>query len=302
MSLPGRPKRESLSAQREDRPVGAPDRAKRESPSAQRDGSPINESTGELLLLPTLLGDSVPERVLPAETIARARATTMFLAENAKSARAFLKAVAHPQPLASLTVIEIGHDPDPRRFDEWLAPATEGRDIALLAEAGCPAVADPGAGLVARAHQLGLRVRPLVGPSSLLLALMAAGMNGQRFRFVGYLPQDRQELVATIGALERASGGEETQLFIETPYRNERLLQALLDHARPDTQLAVAVDLATDDERVLSLPVSGWRALPAEKRPALARRPAVFALLAGAGVQRRPDSATGGRASRSGRQ
>ncbi len=242
----------------------------------------MSDSPGALLLLPTLLGESAPERVLPGETLALARATTVFLAENAKSARAFLKVIAHPQPIASLAVTEIGHAPDARLFDEWLAPAVDGRNVALLSQAGCPAVADPGAGLVARAHQLGLRVRPLVGPSSLLLALMAAGMSGQRFRFVGYLPQHRQALIAAIGELERASRGEETQLFIETPYRNERLLQALLEHARHDTQLAVAVDLTTDTERVLSLPISGWRALPAEARPALARRPAVFALMAAA--------------------
>ncbi|MCU0765412.1 MAG: SAM-dependent methyltransferase [Burkholderiaceae bacterium] len=237
-------------------------------------------AAGSLLLLPTLLGGTPPGRALPEQTLAAARQTTIFLAENAKSARAFLKRIGHPQPIDRLAVTEIGHDPDPRLFDGWLQPALAGRDVALLAEAGCPAIADPGAGLVARAHRLGLRVRPLVGPSSLLLALMAAGMNGQRFRFVGYLPQDRHALPAAIAALERASRGDETQLFIETPYRNERLLQALLDHARGDTQLAVAVDLTTDDERVVSLPVSGWRSLPAAQRPALARRPAVFALMA----------------------
>jgi len=256
--------------------------------------------SGSLLLLPALLGDAPPERVLPAETLALARATTVFLVENAKSARAFLKRIAHPQPIASLSLTEIGHSPDPQRLDEWLRPAIEGRDVALLSEAGCPAVADPGAGLVARAHRLGLRVRPLVGPSSLLLALMSAGMSGQRFRFVGYLPQDRQALGSVIAELERASGGEETQLFIETPYRNERLLQALLDHARGDTQLAVAVDLTTDDERVLSLPVSAWKAMPEAARPSLARRPAVFALMAAA-VQA-PIPSGRGRTPSSGRQ
>ncbi len=262
----------------------------------------MSGSPGALLLLPTLLGETPPERVLPAETIEAARKTTIFLAEDARSARAFLKAIAHPRPIASLTVIEIGHAPDRRYYDEWLAPTRDGFDVALLSEAGCPAVADPGSGVVARAHQLGLRVRPLVGPSSLLLALMATGMSGQRFRFVGYLPQDRPALVAAIAALEHASRGEETQLFIETPYRNERLLQALLEHARPDTQLAVAVDLTTEAERVLSLPVSDWKSLAPASRPALARRPAVFALLAASEVQPAGGSARRGRTSRSGRQ
>jgi len=259
----------------------------------------MSRPTGALLLLPTLIGDAPPERVLPAETLALARATSVFLAEKAKSARAFLKAIDHPQPMASLSVTEIGHEPDQLQFDQWLQPAIEGRDVALLSEAGCPAVADPGAGLVARAHGLGLRVRPLVGPSSLLLALMSSGMSGQRFRFVGYLPQDRQALAATVAELERASRGEETQLFIETPYRNERLLQALLEHCRPDTRLAVAVDLTSDAERVLSLPIAEWRSLAAEARPTLDRRPAVFALMAAA--QPRVPSLRG-RASASGRQ
>lgn len=257
---------------------------------------------GALLLLPALLGDAPASRVLPEETMALARATTVFLAENARSARAFLKSIGHPLPIASLDISEIGHAPDARRYDEWLAPAVAGRDIALLAEAGCPAVADPGAGLVARAHELGLRVRPLVGPNSLLLALMASGMSGQRFRFVGYLPQDRHALAVAIGELERASGGEETQLVIETPYRNERLLQALIDHARPDTRLALAVDLTTETEEIVALPVSAWRVLPLKLRPQLARRPAVFALLSSAAVQRPSVLAGRGRTPASGRQ
>jgi len=263
----------------------------------------MTRAPGALLLLPTLLGESPPGRALPAETLALARATRRFLAENARSARAFLKAIAHPEPIASLAIVEIGHAPAPARYDEWLQPALAGEDIALLSEAGCPAVADPGAGLVARAHEVGLRVRPLVGPSSLLLALMASGTSGQRFRFVGYLPQERDALAAAIAALECDSGGEETQLFIETPYRNERLLAALLQHARADTRLAVAVDLTTEAERIVSLPVAAWRALPPASRPALDRRPAVFALLSamaprGGAMPQRPPAVRGAERSR----
>ena len=257
----------------------------------------MNPDPGALLLLPTLLGATAPEQALPAVTLNLARATSIFLAESAKSARAFLKAIGHPQPIARLTVVEIGHRPDRRLIDGWLAPLLDGHDVALLSEAGCPAIADPGADIVARAHQRGLRVRPLVGPSSLLLALMASGMSGQRFRFVGYLPQDREALATAIAELERASAGEETQLFIETPYRNERLLQALVEHCRAETTLAVAVDLTTDDERILSLPIAQWRALPLQAQPQLARRPAVFALMTAPAVH----SATC-RAPRSGRQ
>jgi 16S rRNA (cytidine1402-2'-O)-methyltransferase len=253
--------------------------------------------SGALLLLPTLIAECGPDRVLPAATIAAARGTGHFLAESAKSARAFLARIGHPQRLANLTIAEIGHAPDPRHFDQWLQPIVAGNDVALLSDAGCPAVADPGAGIVERAHELGLRVRPLVGPSSLLLALMASGMNGQRFRFVGYLPQDRTALASALHELERLSRDGETQLFIETPYRNERLLQAIVAHCRPDTRLAVAVDLTGDAERALSLPIGGWKALAAAARPDLSRRPAVFALSAA-----QTGSAQGARRSPSGRQ
>jgi 16S rRNA (cytidine1402-2'-O)-methyltransferase len=246
---------------------------------------------GALLLLPTPIAAAAPERALPASTLAAARATERFLAENAKSARAFLKSIGHPKPIASLAIAEIGHTPDARSFDDWLRPIKSGADVALLSEAGCPAIADPGAGIVARAHDLGLIVRPLVGPSSLVLGLMASGMGGQRFRFVGYLPQERGALVSALGELERASRGGETQLFIETPYRNERLLQVLLEHCRPDTRLAVAVDLTGDGEQVLSLTLARWKSLPADGRPALGRRPAVFALSAA-----QPDAASARRA------
>jgi len=250
---------------------------------------------GRLLLLPTPIAATAPDEVLPPPTLAAARATGHFLAENAKSARAFLKAVGHPQPVSSLHIVEIGHAPDPAEFDAWLQPALDGFDLALLSEAGCPAVADPGAGIVARAHELGLPVLPLVGPSSLLLTLMGSGMSGQRFRFVGYLPQDRGELAAALVGLEAASRSGETQLIIETPYRNERLLDDILASCRPDTRLAIAVDLTAAGGRTLSLPIARWKALAAGDRPALSRRPAVFALCAAQPAGR-------GRCAASGRQ
>jgi 16S rRNA (cytidine1402-2'-O)-methyltransferase len=233
---------------------------------------------GRLLLLPTPLGPSAPDSVLPAEVIATARATRHFLAERAKSARAFLQAVGHPTPLRELHIVEIGHQPDAARLDAWLQPAQQGDDVAIVTEAGCPGVADPGATIVARAHELGIPVRPLVGPSAILLALMASGLNGQRFRFVGYLPQAGDELAAAIAALEKQSRDGETQLLIETPYRNERLFAALLHHCAADTRITVAVELTTPAEYVVTRTAAAWRALGS--RPALAKRPAVFALLA----------------------
>lgn len=238
--------------------------------------------TGTLYLLPTPLAAGTALATLPPPTVAIARRLDYFLAESAKSARAFLKEVGHPRPIAELRIVEIGHHPDPAAIDAWLAPLAGGVDAAIVSEAGCPGVADPGAGIVARAHSLGLRVRPLVGPSSLLLALMASGLNGQSFRFVGYLPQEPQALARRLRALERDSRGGETQLWIETPYRNERLLDAVLAHCAPDSRLALAIDLGSATECVLSRPIAAWRALGAAGRPSLHRRPTVFALLAAA--------------------
>jgi len=231
---------------------------------------------GRLYLLPTLLGADGTDD-LPPRTVTVARQVRHFLAEDAKSARAFLKAIGHPDPIAGLSIVEIGHEPPAERLDDWLAPLAAGHDVAVVAEAGCPAVADPGAGLVARAHALGHRVVPLVGPSALLLALMAAGLNGQAFRFVGYLPTLR----AVLQTLERRSAAEsETQLFIETPYRNARLFDMVLAACAPGVRLAVATDLTLPDEAIAMRTVAQWRALAPAQRPRLERRPTVFALLA----------------------
>jgi 16S rRNA (cytidine1402-2'-O)-methyltransferase len=240
---------------------------------------------GTLYLLPTPIAQVPADDVLPARTLAVARRLEYFLAEDAKSARAFLKAVAHPRPLAELRIAEIGHAPDPARSDEWLRPLLDGLDAGIVAEAGCPAVADPGANLVAHAHALQLPVVPLVGPSSLVLTLMASGLNGQAFRFVGYLPQDAALLAARLRELEQASRAGETQLFIETPYRNERLFDAVVSVCAPATRLALAVDLTAPDAFIATRTIAEWRAQPASRRPPLQRRPAVFALLA-ASVQR----------------
>lgn len=236
---------------------------------------------GTLYLLPTLIAEVPAEDVLPAGTLAVARRLDRFIAENAKSARAFLKAIAHPRPLAQLRIVEIGHAPDPARCDEWLGPLLDGIDAAIVSEAGCPGIADPGAQLVARAHALHVPVVPLVGPSALLLALMASGLNGQSFRFVGYLPQDAGVLAARLRELENASRAGETQLFIETPYRNERLFAAALAACAPETRLTLAVDLTAPDARIATRTIAEWRALPDARRPPLHRHPAVFALLAG---------------------
>jgi 16S rRNA (cytidine1402-2'-O)-methyltransferase len=187
--------------------------------------------------------------------------------------------------MQQLDIVEIGHAPDAGRIDEWLRPLLQGHDVALVAEAGCPGIADPGATIVARAHELGLQVQPLVGASSILLALMASGLEGQRFRFVGYLPQGQEQCARAIIDLETVSRGGETQIFIETPYRNQRLFENLLRRCSEDTRLTVAVELATPGQFICTRSVAAWRKLEGAQRPSLHNRPAVFLLLA---AERRP--------------
>jgi 16S rRNA (cytidine1402-2'-O)-methyltransferase len=234
--------------------------------------------SGTLFLMPVPLAAGTAAAVLPNGTVAAAHGIDYLLAENAKTARAFLKEIGHPKPIQDLRIVEIGHRPDPASIAHWLAPVIAGTDCAIVSEAGCPGVADPGADIVAHAHRLGIAVRPLVGPSSLLLALMASGMNGQAFRFVGYLPQDAAALTARLRELERSARGGETQLWIETPYRNDRMLDAVLGCCAADTRLLVAADLTGTSEWIRSAPIATWKA-DAAARPTLHRRPAVFGLI-----------------------
>lgn len=193
---------------------------------------------GRLYLIPVPITEGDPAETLPLSTLTVARSCKRFLAENAKSARSFLKSCGHPVAIAELEIIEIGHEPDPAKFSEWLSPVKDGTDTAIVSESGCPAVADPGAGLVKFAQTLGLEVVPFVGPSSILLTLMASGMNGQRFRFLGYLPVHEDERRQAILSLEKESRTTgETELFIETPYRNNRILEALATTLAADTRI-----------------------------------------------------------------
>jgi 16S rRNA (cytidine1402-2'-O)-methyltransferase len=232
---------------------------------------------GTLYLLPTALGDAPWQAYLPAETRQTACSLTCFIAENAKTARAELKRIGHPSPLRDIAIEQLPEKPTPSEIDRLLAPVLADRNVGLVSEAGCPGVADPGALLVRRAHELGIPVRPLVGPSSLLLALMASGLEGQRFAFHGYLPAREPERSARIVELEKESRRcGQTQIFIETPYRNAALFQALLAACRPDSRLCVATDLTLAGETVLTRNVADWRRTPA---PTLDRRPTVFLLL-----------------------
>lgn len=232
---------------------------------------------GTLYLLPTALGDASWDVYLPAETRRIACRLTCFIAENAKTARAELKRIDHPTPLRDIAIEQLAERLTPSEIDRLLAPLLAERDVGLVSEAGCPAVADPGALLVRRAHELGIAVRPLVGPSSLLLALMASGLEGQRFAFHGYLPAREPERSTRITELEKESRRcDQAQIFIEAPYRNAALFNALLATCRPESRLCVATDLTLPEEKVTTRNIADWRRAPA---PMLDRRPTVFLLL-----------------------
>lgn len=235
-------------------------------------------ATGTLYLIPVSLGPAPLTLTTPTEVTSRARSLDYFVVENAKTARAELKRFKHPAPLRDLDIRELPEKPGHADLDALLAPLLAGRDGGLMSEAGCPAVADPGALLVRRAHERGVTVAPLVGPSSLLLALMASGLNGQSFAFHGYLPIDDEARKRRIRELETESARHSrTQLFIETPYRNDRMLEALKAYCQPNTRLCVARDLTTADEWITTRRIADWQK---QSSPDLAKRPTVFLLLA----------------------
>ncbi|HRH80373.1 MAG TPA: SAM-dependent methyltransferase [Thiobacillaceae bacterium] len=232
-------------------------------------------STGTLYLIPTPLGDTPLDWVLPEETRRVAARLATFIVEHPKTARAFLKQVGTALPLQQLTLLELNEHTPKAALVPLLQPLLEGRDVGLLSEAGCPAVADPGADLVRMAHRHGVRVKPLVGPSSILLALMASGLVGQRFAFHGYLPAKPEERAKSLRELEkRAEREDAVQVFIETPYRNRAMLDTLVAACRPDTWLTLAWDLSTDTEGIATRRLEEWPTHP----PDIDRRPCVFLL------------------------
>ncbi|WP_341743034.1 SAM-dependent methyltransferase [Azonexus hydrophilus] len=233
---------------------------------------------GTLYLIPVPLGPSAPQDSLHPGVLATVRPLRHFVVEQAKSARAFLKAAGTDLPLQELQLEELNEHSRPDAIDHLLAPLRAGHDVGLLSEAGCPAVADPGADLVALAQRENIRVVPLIGPSSLLLALMASGLNGQRFAFQGYLPAKDIDRSKTLRELEAESRKRrQTQLFIETPYRNRAMFDAILQACQGTTRLCVATDLTLPGEFIRTLTVAQWKK---QTPPEIERRPTVFLLLA----------------------
>jgi 16S rRNA (cytidine1402-2'-O)-methyltransferase len=213
-----------------------------------------------LYLIPVPLGPVSPDACLPPDTLAVARRLDHFIVERAKTARAHLKAMGHPQPIQALRIEELNEHTPAAAIPPLLAPLRAGYDVGLLSEAGCPAVADPGAALVLAAHREGIPVVPLIGPSSILLALMASGLGGQRFAFHGYLPAKEPERSQKIHELERNARKEKaTQLFIETPYRSAALLDALAATLSPETFISVGADLSLPTQLIQTRGAKNWR-------------------------------------------
>ena len=227
-----------------------------------------------LYLIPVTLGETSIEQVLPPYNHEVIMGIRHFVVENIRSARRFLRQTDKAFPIDDCTFFEMGKHADEKQFSQYLQPLRDGKPVGVISEAGCPAVADPGADIVRIAQREGLRVVPLVGPNSMIMAVMSSGLGGQSFAFNGYLPVDASDRAKRLKALESRAWTEgQTQLFIETPYRNEKMFQALLSTLRPQTRLCIAAGITTADEYIRTLPISEWKKT---KLPDLSKIPAIF--------------------------
>lgn len=228
--------------------------------------------TGKLFLIPTTLGDNQALVSLPTSVYEKVAVLDFYIAENEKTARKFIKQLAPEKKQAELSFNILNKHTDPLELQHFLDKAEEGFDIGLLSEAGCPGIADPGAEIVKLAHQKDIKVVPLVGPSSILLTMMASGLNGQNFTFHGYLPIQKQERKQFIRKLESLSvENQQAQIFIETPYRNEKLFADLLSFLHPSTQLCIGCDVTLTTEYIKTKPIHEWKKtkIDIHKRPAI---------------------------------
>lgn len=227
-----------------------------------------------LYLIPVTLGDTPHERVLPQWNAGIVGEIRHFVVEEIRTARRFLRRMDRNFPIDDCTFYEMGKHADPKRFSTYLQPLRQGQSVGVISEAGCPAVADPGALVVELAQQEGLRVIPLVGPSSMIMAVMASGLNGQSFAFNGYLPVDESDKARRIKELEtRAHKEHQTQLFIETPFRNRKMFDTLLRTLNPKTRLCIAAGITTEQEWIKTHSVAQWKKL---QLPDLSKTPAIF--------------------------
>jgi 16S rRNA (cytidine1402-2'-O)-methyltransferase len=216
---------------------------------------------GELYLIPTLLGDTSVDTALPPLVSAVVARLSHFVVEEEKTARRFIKQVCPDRVIRDLHIRCLNEHTNPQEYADLLAPLREGHDLGIISEAGCPAIADPGSDLVSLAHDIGARVHPLVGPCSMILALMGSGFHGQRWRFVGYAPIEDEARRKFIRALEdEVYAAHETQILMDTPYRNQKLLEDMLVACRPETKVCVASALTTDGESIRVKSVKAWRA------------------------------------------
>lgn len=237
-----------------------------------------NAKYGTLYFIPVTMGADNISQVLPPDVVSIAQGLDEFVVENEKTARHFLGAIKHPTPIREITLKTLNKRTDDKEIPELLSTLIAGKDIGLMSEAGCPGIADPGAKLAALAHKKGIRVAPLVGPSSILLSLMASGFNGQRFSFLGYIAVDKAARIKELKAIEQKSRThKETQLFIETPFRNQHLLKDILDNCDNETELCIACNISLPDEFIVTKRIRAWKQA---ELPDLHKKPTVFLLLA----------------------
>lgn len=228
-----------------------------------------------LYLIPTTLGETDLDRILPAYNNEIVNRLDFFIVEDVRTARRFLKKINPATDIDSKTFYVLNQHTRPEEIAGFLKPLSEGREVGVISEAGCPAIADPGADVVAIAQEKGFKVVPLVGPSSILLALMASGFNGQSFAFNGYLPVQPADRTKAIKRLEnRAHNEKQSQIFIETPYRNMKMLQDIISVCQPTTRLCIAADITLETEFIHTKTVNDWK----KQLPDLNKRPCIFIL------------------------
>ena len=232
---------------------------------------------GKIYLIPNTLGDTAVGDVIPPGAIQILHSLDHFIVEDMRNARRFLVKTGYPHKIDNIVFFEFNKHTSPSEIPEFLVPCMDGLDMGIISEAGVPAVADPGALVVKNAHERGIRVVPLTGPSSILMALMASGLNGQNFAFRGYLPVDKRELSSALKDMETRSKREnQTQIFIETPYRNMRLFEEILKICNPATRLCIAKNLTTGEENIELKNIAEWK----KTKTDLDKQPAVFLIQA----------------------